>query len=100
MIFLVDDVLAKKSPTILELVDSDNPELSLFVSSNQSDHAYSQVQGYFDKVKQRVKFAEVISFTNFNELVGRFPMFPEVQWTTKKNFKQSSGYFYYILNDR
>lgn len=100
MIFLVDDVLAKKSPNILEFVNSDNPELSLFVSSDPSDHTYRQVQGYFDKVKKRAKFAEVISFTNFNELVGRFQMFPEVQWTTKQNFKQSSGYFYYILNDR
>lgn len=70
---MADGALEKSSPEVLDLIWSMNPEVSLFISEDLSDHTKNQVEGYFNKVADRCKYAEVISFTNFNELVGRFP---------------------------
>lgn len=71
----------------------------MVISDDLSDHTLSQIQGYFSKVAKKVEDAAVLKFTNFNEIVTRLPLYPEVAWLTTKNFKQKSGYFQYILSE-
>lgn len=54
--FFIDKALQRSEEItkIVKFVETRNPELSLFITDDLSDHAYSQVQGYFKKVEKKV----------------------------------------------
>lgn len=83
-VFVIDKAFKKSTEhgNIVQFVHSRNPELSLLVSDDLSDYTLSQVEGYFKKVEKRISHKDLVSFTNFNSICGRFPKFPEVSWST------------------